>query len=86
MRPSANDRQGSTSDEGFQGGGRMMAWLEYFQERRGRDKLESASAEIPFKEFGTKGKSDMAIVKGLQMVKKVGVSGPGSWSSEPRGA
>lgn len=34
----------------------MMAWLEYFQERRGREKLESASAEIPFEEFGHKRK------------------------------
>lgn len=55
-RPSTSDRQGSTSAEGFQGGGRMMAWLEYFQERRGREKLESASAEIPFEEFGHKRK------------------------------
>ena len=52
--PSTNDRQGSTSDEGFQWGARMMAWLEYFQEKRSREKLESASAEMPFEEFGHK--------------------------------
>lgn len=34
----------------------MMAWLEYFQEKRSREKLEAASAEMPLEEFGPKRK------------------------------
>lgn len=36
--------------------------------------------------LATKGKSDVAIVKGVQTVKILEVSGPGNWSSELRGA
>lgn len=80
--PSTNDRQGSTSDEGFQWDARMMAWLECFQEKRSREKLESASAEILFKEFGHKRKEWHGHCERGWEGKDTWEVCPGSWSSE----